>query len=89
MSHASDAVGLAGDAGGPYRLFVWPSCKAQGVAPSADAGEEVALSVASEVVGANKSDVSFIYVAWRDASLGNEEPKPLRRVGVDFVVVGT
>src|SRR5690606_25562977 len=73
---------------GPDRLIIRPPGEPERVAPSADAGEEMALGVAPEVVGLNKSNVSLIHVPWRDVSRRNQVPEPLRGVGIDFVVVG-
>jgi hypothetical protein len=44
---------LTGTRSGPDGAVVWPSGESQGVTPSADAGEEVALREASEVSGLN------------------------------------
>src|SRR4051812_49932216 len=41
-------------------LVVGPSCEPKSIGPSADAGEEVGLRVASEVIGAHVSDVAFV-----------------------------
>jgi hypothetical protein len=82
------AEGLAGAASGPCVLAIRPPGLSEGVAPDPDPGEEVALGVSPEVVGPNKSNVSLIYVAWRDVARGDEVPQPLRGVWVDLVVVG-
>lgn len=89
MTDASDAVGLAGDAAGPRRALVRPSGDPERSGPSADAGEEMALPVSSEVVGVNKSNVPFIDIARRYVPRRDEIAEPLRGVGVDFVVVRT
>lgn len=44
---------LAGAASSPNFVFVRPAGLAEGVTPHSDAGEEVALPVASEIVGSN------------------------------------
>lgn len=80
---------LAGAASGPHWLVVRPAGEAQPEAPSADAGKEVALGIAGELGGLNKSNVSLIYVTWRDVAGSDEVPKPLSRIRVDFVVVST
>jgi len=43
----------AGAASGPERPVVGPSCAAGGVGPDTDAGEEMALGIASQVFGSN------------------------------------
>lgn len=62
----SDAERLAGEAAGPQRHVVGPPGEAGGVSESADAGEEVALGVAADISGGNRSDVPVIDVAGRD-----------------------
>jgi hypothetical protein len=52
-SFACRAERLAGAGAGPDGAIVWPSRKAQGKRPPADAGEEVALCVAGEVIRSN------------------------------------
>jgi hypothetical protein len=52
-SFARRAERLAGAGTGPHGSVVWPSGKAQGKRPSADAGEEMALDVSGEVGGSN------------------------------------
>jgi hypothetical protein len=44
---------LTGATPGPDGLVVWPSSESQGVAPSTDTGEEMALAEPSQVVGPN------------------------------------
>jgi hypothetical protein len=50
---ARGAEGLAGATTCPNRSVIGPSCKSQGVGPSADTGEEMALLVSSEIVSSN------------------------------------
>lgn len=50
---ACDRERLAWTASGPDRPGVGPSGKAAGVGPSAEAGKEMALGEASEIVGSN------------------------------------
>jgi hypothetical protein len=47
---SGEAERLAGAASGPNRSIVWPSGEAQGSWPSSDAGEEMRLDEAFEVV---------------------------------------
>lgn len=81
-----DAERLAGTASGPNRLIVGPSGEAQRVAPSSDAGEEVRLLVSVEVFRLKIGDAPFIHYARSDVSRMAQVTKPLRRIGVEFVV---
>jgi hypothetical protein len=67
---------------------VGPSGTAQGVAPYADPGEEVALGVFGKGVGIDVTYVAFIYISGRDVARCNQIPQPLRRVRVVLVIVG-
>ena len=49
----------------PDPSVVGPACRSQGVAPDADSGEEVALSVAAQVVRADVFNGSFINISGR------------------------
>jgi hypothetical protein len=53
---ACRAERLARTGTSPNRSIVWPACAAKRVAPNANAGEEVALRVAAEVVGVDIFD---------------------------------
>jgi len=88
LSSACRAERLARATPGPYRTVVGPPGEPQGVAPDADAGEEVALRVTSEVSWSNIAYVSLVYVAWRDEAGGDQISQPLRSIRVDLVVVG-
>ena len=50
---ARDRERLAGAASGPHRPVVWPPGEAEGVRPSPDPGEEVALCEPSDVIRGN------------------------------------
>ena len=89
FAFACHAERLAGATPGPDLLVVAPAGEPEAKPPATDPGEEVALPVSAEVVGLNKSDVSLIYVTWRDVACRNEIAEPLRGVWVDFVVVRT
>jgi hypothetical protein len=52
----------------PDGSIVGPSCESQGVAPSADTGEEVALRVSAQIVGLDIDDGSPVNVTWSDVS---------------------
>lgn len=58
------------------------------MAPPADAGEEMALVIAFEVVGVDIHDAPFVNVAWRDMAGGDKVAQPLRGVRIELVVVG-
>jgi hypothetical protein len=57
---------LAWAASGPNRPVIRPTSKTQGVAPSADAGEKVALIIARKVSGGNVKDGTLVNVAGRN-----------------------
>lgn len=80
---------LAGAASCPHRPVVGPACKSEGVAPDADASEEVALTVAFKVICSDILDAPFVHVTGRDVACGDQVPQPLRGIGVDLVVVGS
>ena len=63
------------------------ACELEGEGPASDSGEEVALSVVSEVIGGYFDDGSGIYVSLGDEFLVDECLEPLRRFDVVFVVV--
>ena len=46
------------------------------------------LRVTVQIVGAHVCNGSFVNIAWRDQTGGNEVAQPLCGVGVDLVVVG-
>jgi hypothetical protein len=68
---ARGAEGLAWATTCPNRSVIGPACKSQGEGPSADAGKEVALGVASKVVRSDIGDASFVNVAGRNVASGN------------------
>jgi hypothetical protein len=53
LSLSSDRKRLTGWASGPDLIVVGPACEVERVGPAANPGEEVAASVASEVVSSN------------------------------------
>jgi len=79
---------LAGARACPNRSVIGPSGEPQGVTPPADAGEEVALRVAAQVVGLDIDDGSLVDITGRDVSGADEVAQPLSGIGVDLVVVG-
>jgi hypothetical protein len=78
---------LTGTGAGPDGPVVGPPGKTQGVAPDADAGEEVALSKSRKSVWRNVPNVSFIDFPTRDVSLIDKFPQPIRCFRIDLVVV--
>jgi hypothetical protein len=85
---AGGAEGLAGAGTGPNRSVVGPSGEAQGDAPPADPGEEMALVISGEIVEPHVDDAALVNVAGSDMALSNEVSEPLRGIGVVLVVVG-
>lgn len=79
---------LAGAAPGPDRSIVGPAGKSQRVRPSADAGEEMTLGVATEIIRSNVNDTPGIDFTWRDKSSSHEISEPLSCIRIDLVVVG-
>ena len=79
---------LAGAASGPHWPVVGPSGKPERMTPHADAGEEVALSVAFEIIWSDILDAPFVNITGREVACGNQVAQPLRGVGVDLVVIG-
>jgi hypothetical protein len=88
LSLAGGTEGLAGTRACPNRSVVGPSGEPEGVGPSGNAGEEVALGVATEVVGLDLEDASLVNVAGGDVSSVDKVAEPLGGVWVDFIVVG-
>jgi hypothetical protein len=80
--------GLARAGACPDGTVVWPSGEAEGVAPHSDAGEEVALGIASEVISPNFRDRSFIHIPVRYQSCLDELPQPGGCLRIEFVVIG-
>jgi len=74
---------------GPNRTLVTPPGAAQGVAPDADPGEEVALGVTTKVIGFHVLDAALVDIAGCDVSGLDKLAQPRRRERVKLVVVGT
>ncbi len=72
----------------PDRLIVGPSGLSQGVTPDPDPGKEVALGVPLEFVWCDIFNAPFVHESGRNVPSGYQVAQPLRRVGVDLVVVG-
>jgi hypothetical protein len=78
---------LTGAGAGPNRSIVRPARKSEGITPPADPGEEMALRVAPEVVGANVGNRSLVNISWCDEPSGYEVSQPLSGIGIVLVVV--
>jgi len=78
---------LARAGAAPNRSGIIPSSKSKGVRPSSDACEEVALSVALEIVGSHVDDASLIDIAGGDVTAGDEVSQPGSSEGIELVVV--
>jgi len=96
MSLVVEAASLAGGAErltwartGPNRTLVTPPGAAQGVAPDANPGEEVALGVTTKVIGFNVLDAALVDIARCDMSGLDKLAQPRRREWIEFIVVGT
>ncbi len=72
---------------GPDGSSIGPAGEAQGVGPSADTGEEMALRVASDVIGLHLLNVALIDVAGCDQPIGDQLAQPRRGKGIVFVVI--
>ena len=88
LAFAGAAEGLAGARARPNRSVIGPTGESEGIRPSSDPGEEVALGEASQILRLDELDVSLVNVAWGDEPLGDEPSEPLGREGLVLVVVG-
>lgn len=88
LAFAGGAEWLAGAATGPNRSRVVPAGEAEGVGPSPNAREPVALGVAAHVVGSDIDDAALVNIAWCDESRTDEFAEPGGRKPVVLVVVG-
>jgi hypothetical protein len=78
---------LTGARAGPDGTIVGPSCKTQGVAPDADAGEEMTLDETCEVRRIHELNRPFINFPFCDMTRRNQIAQPLSRIRVNFIVV--
>ena len=81
------AEGLAGTGAGPNRSSCGPVGKLQGVTPSADSGEEVALGIFGEFMRFNFGDAAFVHVSGWYQPGADEFAEPCGGFRVVFVVV--
>ena len=85
---AGAAEWLTGARACPNRSVVGPSSASERVGPSADPGEEMALSVSGKVSGLHVRDASFIHVSIGNLPCRNQLPQPCGGERIDLVVVG-
>lgn len=78
---------MAGAGSSPDGTVVGPPGLSQGVAPDADAGEEVTLVESVKIVGLNIHNAPFVHDAVSDVPGLDEFPQPLGRELVVLVVV--
>ncbi|UJB19260.1 hypothetical protein L2D09_16290 [Lysobacter gummosus] len=74
---ACNAERLAGEAACPNFFVVGPAGEPAGVGETADAGEEVALTVSAQIVCGNRSDVAVIDVARRNQARLDQVAQPI------------
>jgi hypothetical protein len=86
---ARGAEWLAGARACPNRSVIGDAGESQGIAPSADAGEEVALGESAQIVRLDLDNGSLVNVTGRDLSGSDKFSQPLGGIGVDLVVVRT
>jgi hypothetical protein len=79
--------GLARAGAGAHGAIFGPSCETEGERPSADAGEEVVLCIASEIMRRDFGDAAFVHVPGRDFASADEFAQPGGGFRVVFVVV--
>jgi hypothetical protein len=72
---------------GPDGFVIGPSCEAQGEGPSADAGEEVRLGEAAEVIGPHFQNAAIVHHARGDQAARDQLPQPRGGEGIELVVV--
>ena len=80
---------LAWATSSPDFPVVAPSGRPEGMGPNANACEEMALGIASQLAWAHIFDAALVNVAWGDVSCSDEVAEPLGGIRFDFVVVGT
>jgi hypothetical protein len=73
---------------GPNRTLVTPPGAAQGMAPDADPGEEMALGITTKVIGFHVLDAAVVDIARGDVTGLDEFAQPRRSEGIEFIVVG-
>lgn len=82
-----EAEGLAGARASPNRSIVSPTGRPEGVRPSANPGEEVALRVGPKVIGSDINNTPGVYVAGSYEPARDQCAEPVRSKRLDFVVI--
>ena len=85
---AGRAEWLAGARASPNRSVVGNPGESQGVAPASDTGEEVALTVGSQIVGSYIENAPFVNIAGCNQTATDQLAQPRSGVRIVFVVVG-
>ena len=85
---ACRAERLARAGSGPHSFGVGNSSQSESVGPSADAGEEVTLGIASQVIRGYILNRSLVDVACSNIAMLDQLTKPSCGLGVVLVVVG-
>jgi hypothetical protein len=67
---------------------VWDAGKAEGVGPSTDPGEEVALGVPPDVGRVDVFDAALIHVSGREMAFLDQFPEPCGCKRIDLIVEG-
>jgi hypothetical protein len=65
---------LARAGSGPNRSVIGPACESQGEAPSADAGEKMALLISSKVIRRHLGNAALVHISGRNQAARNQVP---------------
>jgi hypothetical protein len=84
---ARRAEWLTGARACPNRSSVIPSGEPESVGPAADSGEEMALGKSGKVIWIDICNTPFIDFPRREMPSRNQVAQPVRRIGVELVVV--
>jgi hypothetical protein len=74
FAFAGRAERLARAGSGPNRSVVGPACESQGEAPSADAGEKMALLISSKVIRRHLGNAALVHISGRNQAARNQVP---------------
>jgi len=83
---SGDGEWLTWTGAGPNRDICWPASEPERIGPDTDAGEEVGLRAAIDVLRLEVSDAAAIDIASPDVAEAREVPQPSHRVGLNLVV---
>jgi len=78
---------LTGTRACPNRSVIGPPGKPQGVGPSSNAGEEMALLISGEVARSHVNNASLVNVSGGDEVFAHEVSEPLSCVWIVFIVI--